>query len=111
MEGPASVGPGPVSRALVRSDVQAFIAAFSGAARDFGGIPPEVWAEVNAGSSLAAAYARYAGAREAARIQAEETARSRERQIAWNAAASTGSMRSAGGVGPKDPFLQGWEEG
>lgn len=93
---------------LVRDDVRAFIAAFPDAARDFGSIPPEVWAAVRAGTSLTAAYARYSGAQAA---RAEEAALRRRRQDARNAAASTGSMRSAGGAGPRDPFLQGLEEG
>lgn len=95
----------------MRADVQAFAAAFPEAARNYRSIPPEVWAAVDRGTSLTAAYARYSGAREAARLQAEESVRRRARQDAWNAAASTGSMRSAGSPRRKDPFLEGWEEG
>lgn len=95
----------------IHADVQAFAAAFPEAARNYRSIPPEVWAAVDRGASLTAAYARYSGAREAARLQAEESVRRRARQDAWNAAASTGSMRSAGSPRRKDPFLEGWEEG
>lgn len=104
-------GDAPADRNRIRSDVQAFAAAFPEAARDFRSIPPEVWAAVNSGASLTAAYARYSGAREAARLQAQESARRRQRQNAWNAAASTGSMKSAGSPQRKDPFLEGWDEG
>lgn len=96
----------PRNRAQIRADIQAFAAAFPEAAGNVGSIPREVWDAVNAGASLTAAYARYSGVQAAA-----EAARRRARQNARNAAASTGSMRSAGSRSPKDPFLEGWEEG
>ena len=99
----------------VNTDVQEFINVFPEAARDFNSIPKEVWDAVNGGMSLVAAYARYnnAGAEARARTAAEEQRRKEavQTQNAKNAAASAGSMKSAGNNhGPKDPFLEGWDE-
>lgn len=99
----------------VQADIQEFIAVFPDAARDFQSIPKEVWDAVNGGMSLVAAYARHAGAQaaEKAKAQAEEAARQEavRQQNAANAARSAGSMKSAGqNHGPKDPFLEGWDE-
>lgn len=99
----------------INADIQEFISVFPNAARDFQNIPREVWDAVNGGMSLVAAYARYTStqAAENARVQAEEAARQEavRAQNARNAAASTGSMKSAGNNnGPKDPFLEGWDE-
>ena len=99
----------------IQTDVQEFISVFPNAARDFNSIPKEVWDAVNGGMSLVAAYARYNSAQAQANAQAAEEEQRRQeavrRQNAQNAAASTGSMQSAGsGHGPKDPFLEGWDE-
>lgn len=102
-------------RERVQADVQEFISVFPNAARDFGSIPKEVWDAVNGGMSLVAAYAQYnnANAEANARAAAEEQQRrdAVEQQNSRNAAASTGSMKSAGSNhGPKDPFLEGWDD-
>lgn len=99
----------------VQADVQEFISVFPDAARNFGSIPKEVWDAVNGGMSLVAAYAQYnnANAEANARAAAEEQQRrdAVEQQNSRNAAASTGSMKSAGSNhGPKDPFLEGWDD-
>lgn len=99
----------------VQADVQEFISVFPDAARDFNSIPKEVWDAVNGGMSLVAAYARYnnASAKASARAAEEEQRRQEavQKQNAQNAAASTGSMQSAGNNhGPKDPFLEGWDD-
>lgn len=99
----------------INADIQEFISVFPNAALDFQNIPQEVWDAVNGGMSLVAAYAKYNGAQANAAAQAEAEQRQRQeeaaRQNARNAAASTGSMKSAGqNHGPKDPFLEGWDE-
>lgn len=102
-------------QARVQADIQEFIRVFPDAARDFQNIPKEVWDAVNGGMSLVAAYAYYNNAQASAREQAAEAERARreavQRQNRKNTENSTGSMRSAGGNhGPKDPFLEGWDE-
>lgn len=99
----------------INADIQEFIGVYPDAARDFQGIPQEVWDAVNGGMSLVAAYTQYKNAQSRAAVQAEEAERQRQeaaqRQNAQNAANSTGSMKSAGNNnGPKDPFLEGWDE-
>ena len=99
----------------INADIQEFLTVFPNAARDFKSIPQEVWDAVNGGMSLVAAYARYDNAQAAQRTQAQEDERKRldaaQQQAARNAAASTGSMKSAGqNHGPKDPFLEGWDD-
>lgn len=99
----------------INADIQEFLAVFPNAARDFKSIPQEVWDAVNGGMSLVAAYARYSNAQAAQRAQVQEDEQRRqeaaEQQAARNAAASTGSMKSAGQPhGPKDPFLEGWDD-
>lgn len=79
---------------------KAFPEAYGRAKADPGTIPEAVWADVRAGMSLTAAYARYAVA---------QTARVRQSQM--NAQRSTGSMRSAGSDSKgKDAFLAGFDE-
>lgn len=102
-------------QARMQADIQEFIRVFPDAARDFQNIPQEVWDAVNGGMSLVGAYARYSAAQASAREQAAEAERARreavQRRNQKNAANSTGSMRSAGGNhGPKDPFMEGFEE-
>lgn len=99
----------------INADIQEFIGVYPDAARDFKSIPQEVWDAVNGGMSLVAAYTQYKNAQSSAAAQAEATERQRQeaaqRQNAQNAANSTGSMKSAGNNnGPKDPFLEGWDE-
>lgn len=92
-----------------QADIQEFQQTFPEAAKDPNSIPPQVWADVRNGSSLVAAYARYAvqQARQDAATAKRETASVQQNQK--NAARSTGSMRSAGdGLKSKDPFLEGW---
>lgn len=92
-----------------QADIQEFQQTFPEAAKDPNNIPPQVWADVRNGSSLVAAYARYAvqQARQDAADAKRETASVQQNQR--NAERSTGSMRSAGdGLKSKDPFLEGW---
>lgn len=108
----AREGEPPVRRGVVDQAVReqvdrgiaefakAFPEAYGRAKADPGTIPEAVWADVRAGMSLTAAYARYAVA---------QTARIRQDQV--NAQRSTGSMRSAGSDSKnRDPFLEGWDE-
>lgn len=100
----------------IARDVREFAQVYPDAARDYGNIPQEVWAAVDNGSSLVAAYAGYVNRKSAeeARAQAEENARQEavKAQNQANARRSAGSMRSAGGdTTPKDPFAQGFDEG
>lgn len=88
-----------VSRGLAEF-AKAFPEAYNRAKADPDAIPEAVWADVRAGMSLTAAYARYT---------VGQTARARQSQV--NAQRATGSMRSAGSDSKnKDPFLEGWEE-
>lgn len=92
-----------------QADIAEFQKTFPEAAKDPNSIPPQVWADVRNGSSLVAAYARYAvqQARQDAADAKRETASVQQNQR--NAERSTGSMRSAGdGLKSKDPFLEGW---
>lgn len=92
-----------------QADITEFQKTFPEAAKDPNSIPPQVWAEVRGGSSLVAAYARYAvqQARQDAATAKRETASVQQNQK--NAARSTGSMKSAGdSTKAKDPFLEGW---
>mgnify|MGYP001635531010 CR=1 FL=1 len=92
-----------------QADIQEFQQTFPEAAKAPNSIPPQVWADVRNGSSLVAAYARYAvqQARQDAADAKRETASVQQNQR--NAERSTGSMRSAGdGLKSKDPFLEGW---
>ena len=92
-----------------QADIQEFQQTFPEAAKDPNSIPPQVWADVRNGSSLVAAYARYAvqQARQDAATAKRETASVQQNQK--NADRSTGSMKSAGdGLKSKDPFLEGW---
>ena len=79
-----------------QADIQEFQQTFPEAAKDPNSIPPQVWADVRNGSSLVAAYARYAvqQARQDAADAKRETASIQQNQR--NAERSTGSMRSAG---------------
>jgi len=102
-------------RQRTREDVREFRSVFPEAARNYQNIPQEVWDAVRGGMSLVAAYSRYHNAQEAARAQAQAEEWQRQeavlRRNAENAARSAGSMRSAGsGHGPRDPFLEGWDE-
>lgn len=92
-----------------QADIQEFQQTFPDAAKDPNSIPPQVWADVRNGSSLVAAYARYAvqQARQDVAAAQRETASVQQNQK--NADRSTGSMKSAGdGLKSKDPFLEGW---
>lgn len=96
-----------------RAEVREFLAVFPDAAKTQ--LPPEVWDGVNQGLSLTAAYVRYTNAQAAEAAKAAEEAAKQveavQEQNAANAARSTGSLRTAGtDHGPKDPFLEGWEE-
>ena len=92
-----------------QADIAEFQQTFPDAAKEPDKIPPQVWAEVRKGSSLVAAYARYAvsAARQDAANAQRESAAAQQNQK--NASRSTGSMKSAGaGLKVKDPFLEGW---
>ena len=92
------------------ADIAEFKQTFPDAAKDPKTIPPQVWAEVRNGSTLVAAYGKYALAQErAARLAAEGKAAVATKNQD-NAARSTGSMKSAGGeIQSRDPFLEGWD--
>lgn len=95
-----------------RADILEFQKTFPNVAKDPKSIPPVVWAEVNKGSSLVAAYSRYAIAQ--ART-AQKTAERKAEAVAQNqknAGRSTGSMKTAGdGSKGKDPFMDGFMSG
>lgn len=92
-----------------RADIEAFRNIYPDAAKDPKSIPPEVWEQVNAGTSLVVAYAVYDAKRaRAAQAAAEQKLNATAKNQA-NAARSTGSMHSSGAnVKSKDPFLDGW---
>lgn len=93
----------------IRRDAAEFAAVYPEAAKNYRDIPQAVWDAVNGGMSLVAAYGQYQQRAAAEAAKAQEAARA---QAEKNANASTGSMKSSGsGTGPKDPFLDGWNEG
>ncbi|MBR1836882.1 MAG: hypothetical protein IJ783_06300 [Kiritimatiellae bacterium] len=99
----------------VRRDLDDFAAAFPDvfqrAKGDKTAIPPEVWAEVNRGATLTAAYAKYAVAQAQAATQAETLRADTAVKNNENSARSTGSMLGAGNSAKqKDAFLVGFEE-
>lgn len=97
-----------ISRELAEFQ-RAFPDAYDNARKDPKSIPQSVWAEVNNGLSLTAAYSRYAvqQARESVKT-AQETVKTVQ-QTQKNAQRSTGSMKSAGNDAKNtDPFLAGF---
>lgn len=101
--------------AKVRADIESFAKAFPDiyekARSDPQTIPESVWAEVNAGMPLAAAYARHvvAQATAASVVASERIAAAEANQK--NAARAAGSMKSAGSDAKNaDAFLAGFEE-
>lgn len=92
-----------------RADISEFQKTFPDVARDPKSIPPEVWAEVNRGVSLVAAYSKYAIAQAQTAQKTAERKAEAVTQNQKNAVRSTGSMRTAGdGTKSKDPFLEGF---
>lgn len=92
-----------------KADITEFQKTFPEAAKDPGSIPGQVWADVRNGSSLVAAYARFAvqQARQNAEAARHEAAAAQQGRV--NAGRSTGSMKGAGdGPKGKDPFLDGF---
>lgn len=92
-----------------RADIAEFQQTFPDVAKDPQSIPPEVWADVRAGSTLVAAYGKYALTmfQQARQTAAHNAAAATQNQV--NAGRSTGSMKSAGeGSKGCDPFLEGF---
>lgn len=79
-----------------QADIEEFQRTFPKAAKDPNSIPPQVWAEVNNGSSLVAAYARFNNSRLEQEIADAKQEMAAAQQNQKNTARSTGSMRSAG---------------
>ena len=99
-----------IADARRRADVAEFQKTFPDAAKDPKSIPAEVWADVRNGSTLVAAYAKYAVAQANAKANAAEQRAETTSQNQKNAVRSTGSMKSAGeNLNSKDPFLEGWD--
>lgn len=85
-----------------QADIEEFRKTFPEAAKDPGSIPQQVWDAVRGGSTLVAAYARFA-------VQEAKQEAAAMRQSHINEDRSTGSMKSAGsGLKAKDAFLEGW---
>lgn len=111
-DGIASIeGFAPPGELEMRSDILEFARCFPQAAGDPAAIPPQVWAQVAQGRSLTVAYGQWALEQERSlRAQAEKRSGELERGRR-DAARSTGSMRTTGmGTGPRDPFLEGWND-
>lgn len=97
-------------------DIANFIAAYPEVAAKLGkdpnAIPAEVWAQVDKGETLTAAYGVYAAKKaaadkeaEIARLKAElEAAKQKQK----NEQRSTGSQATDGGAPPYDPIAAGW---
>lgn len=95
-----------------KADIAEFKRTFPDAAKDPKAIPQEVWNEVNRGSTLVAAYSRYAVAQAKAAQAAAERSAAVSAQNQKNAARSTGSMKSAGeNSRGHDDFLDAFEKG
>lgn len=97
-----------ISRELAEFE-RAFPDAYNHAKSDPKTIPQSVWAEVNNGLSLTAAYSRYAVEQARASVKtAQETVKAVQ-QMQKNAHRSTGSMKSAGNDNRNvDAFLAGF---
>lgn len=103
------------SAAKIRADLSDFAKAFpdvyAQAQKDPKAIPESVWAEMQSGLSLTAAYSRYAVAQAVAQATAAREAAEAKTANSRNAERSTGSLRSAGNGEKKDSFLSGFSEG
>lgn len=101
------------SEAVIQRNLEEFSKAFpevyAKARTDASAIPDSVWADVSAGLSLTAAYAKYAVAEAAKAVQTAEHKAQAEEQNQKNTQRTTGSLSSAGSdAKSKDPFLEGW---
>jgi len=102
--------------ARVRADIAEFARAFPDVYKQAGGdpktvIPQSVWADVDKGMSLVAAYGRYIAANAAAQIEAANKRADTTAKNAANAARSTGSQKSAGNDSKnKDAFLEAFDD-
>lgn len=95
-----------------RADILEFQKTFPDAAKDPKSIPQSVWAEVNQGSSLVAAYSRYAIAQAQTAQKTAERKAEAVTQNQKNAGRSTGSMKTAGESSKgRDPFMDGFMSG
>lgn len=93
-----------------RADILEFQKTFPDVAKDPKSIPQEVWDEVRKGTSLVAAYSKYAIAQAQTAQQTAEHKAEAATQNQKNAARSTGSMRTAGeSTQGKDPFMDGFD--
>lgn len=94
-----------------RADILEFQKTFPDAAKDPKSIPREVWADVNRGVSLVAAYSKYAIAQAQTAQKTAERKAEAVTQNQKNAGRSTGSMKTAGdGSKGRDPFMDGFME-
>ena len=94
-----------------RADILEFQKTFPDVAKDPKSIPQEVWAEVRKGTSLVAAYSKYALAQAQTAQQTAEHKAEAATQNQKNADRSTGSMKTAGeSTKGKDPFMDGFDE-
>lgn len=95
-----------------RADILEFQKTFPDVAKDPKSIPPAVWAEVNKGSSLVAAYSRYAIAQAQTAQKTAERKAEAVTQNQKNANRSTGSMKTAGdGSKGRDAFAEAFMSG
>lgn len=95
-----------------RADILEFQKTFPDVAKAPQSIPPEVWAEVNRGASLVAAYSKYAIAQAQTAQKTAERKAEAVTQNQKNAGRSTGSMKTAGdGTKGRDPFVEGFMSG
>lgn len=90
-----------------QADIGEFMRVFPEAAQNPQSIPQEVWDAVRSGYSLVAAYAVYRQNQAMAEAERAEAVAQQNRQ---NEERSSGSMRSSGTNGRKDPFLEGWDD-
>lgn len=101
--------------ANIRADLAEFAKAFPDVYKQAGGdpktvIPQSVWADVDKGMSLVAAYGKYVAANAAAQIEAANKRAETAGRNAANAARSTGSQKSAGNDSKiKDVFLEAFD--
>ena len=101
--------------ANIRADLVEFAKAFPDVYKQAGGdpktvIPQSVWADVDKGMSLVAAYGKYVAANAAAQIEAANKRAETAGRNAANAARSTGSQKSAGNDSKiKDVFLEAFD--
>ena len=99
------------AEAKMRSDIEAFTAAYPEQARDPKSLPKEVWDAVHKGDTLLNAYRAYENKQLKAQLEQEKKDAERRALEEKNKARSTGSQSTAGSKSALDAFEAAWYDG